>query len=136
MIAKFHRHLTTSSFLLLTSAFLSACSQRADVPLYPYGHEGYAPPSSPAPINGAPASYTSSLKQNQLSSRQNVAMSDEESDKQPAGTTVSRQTGSSESVIKKGKIKKQTTTSEEIIETSSSTVIETIAVPSPDQDAR
>jgi hypothetical protein len=67
-------------------------------------------------------------------SRQNVPISDEQAASQRAGTTHSRQTASSETVIKKGKIKKQTSTTEEIIETSSSTIVETIAVLSAVQD--
>ena len=63
-------------------------------------------------------------------------MSDREVAMQPAGTTRSRQTASSETVIKKGKIKKQTSSTEEVIETDTSTVVDTISVPTSDQEAR
>lgn len=63
-------------------------------------------------------------------------MSDEESDRQPAGSVVSSQTASSETVIKKGKIKKQTSVTEEVVETDTSIVVDTFSVPTADQDAR
>jgi len=63
-------------------------------------------------------------------------MSDEQSSSQRPGSTQSRQTGSSETVIKKGKIKKQTSTTEDVIETDTSTVVDTFSVPTTDQDAR
>ena len=63
-------------------------------------------------------------------------MSNEEAASQPAGTTRSCQTASSETVTQKGKIKKQTSTTEEVIETDTSTVVETYSVPSSDQEIR
>lgn len=127
-----------SYFLLLTSALLSACMQRPPLRPYPHGGEGFAPPTAfqPAAIGGAPANYTSSLHQTNLVARQNVPISDEQAASQRPGTTQSRETGLSETVIKKGKIKKQTTTNEEIIESDTSTVVDTFSVPTSDQDAR
>jgi hypothetical protein len=124
-------HFPTSSLILLTSvALLSACSPRSELPSGYYGDAAVAPP----PVSSAPAAYSSSLHQTNVVSRQNVPISDEQAASQRAGTTHSRQTASSETVIKKGKIKKQTSTTEEIIETSSSTIVETIAVLSAVQD--
>jgi hypothetical protein len=127
-----------SCFLLLTAALLSACTQRPPLRPYPYGGEGFAPPTAyqPAAIGGAPANYTSYLHQTNLVSRQNVPFSDEEAASQRPGTTQSRQTASSETVTQKGKIKKQTSTMEEVIETDTSTVVETYSVPSSDQEIR
>jgi hypothetical protein len=128
-----------SSFILLTLlAFLGACTQRPPLRPYPYGGEGFAPPTAyqPAAIGGAPANYTSSLHQTNLVARQNVPFSDEEASPQRPGTTQSRQTASSETVIKKGKLKKQTSTTEDVIETDTSTVVDTFSVPTSDQDAR
>jgi hypothetical protein len=123
----------TSSFILLTSAaFFSACSQQSELPPGYYGDAAIAPP----PPSSAPANYSSSLHQSQVVSRQNVPISDEQAASQRAGTTRTRQTASSESVIKNGKIKKQTSTTEEIIETDTSTVVETYSVPSSDQEIR
>ena len=127
-----------SCFLLLTSALLSACTQRPPLRPYPYGGECIVPPAvyQPAAIGGAPANYTSSLHQTNLVARQNVPFSNEEAASQRPGTTQSRQTASSETVIKKGKIKKQTSTIEEVVETDTSTVVDTFSVPTSDQDAR
>jgi hypothetical protein len=128
-----------SSFILLTLlAFLGACTQRPPLRPYPYGGEGIAPPAvyQPAAIGGAPANYTSSLHQTNLVARQNVPISEEQAASQRPGTTQSRQTASSETVIKKGKIKKQTSTTEDVIETDTSTVVDTFSVPTSDQDAR
>jgi hypothetical protein len=123
----------TSSFLLLTSAaFFSACSQQSELPPGYYGDAAIAPP----PPSSAPANYSSSLHQSQVVSRQNVPISDEQAASQRAGTTRTRQTSSSETVAKHGKIKKQTSTTEEIIETDTSTVVETYSVPTSDEDAR
>ena len=131
--------LHTSSFLLLTSAaLLSACANRTDISPYPYSGDGFAPPTAygAATTGGAPADYSSSLHQTNVVSRQNVPISDEQAASQRAGTTRTRQTDSSETVTKRGKIKKQTSTTEEIIETDTSTVVETYSVPTSDQDAR
>ena len=128
-----------SSFILLTLlAFLGACTQRPPLRPYPYGGEGIAPPAvyQPTAIGGAPANYTSSLHQTNLVARENVPISDEQAASQRPGTTQSRQTASSETVIKKGKIKKQTSTTEEVVETDTSTVVDTFSVPTSDQDAR
>jgi hypothetical protein len=121
---KLRNPLQTSYFILLTSIFLSACTQRPPLRPYPYGGEGFVPPTAfqPVAIGGAPAKYTSSLHQTNLVARQNVPISDEQAASQRSGTTQSRQTASSETVITKGKIKKQTSTTEEIIETSPSTI--------------
>jgi hypothetical protein len=125
--------LPTSSFLLLTSvAFFSACSQQSELPPDYHGDAAIAPP----PASSAPANYSSSLHQSQVVSRQNVPISDEQAASQRAGTTRTRQTSSSETVAKHGKIKKQTSTTEEIIETDTSTVVETYSVPSSDQEIR
>lgn len=124
--------LPTSSFLLLTSAFFSACSQRSELPPGYYRDAAIAPP----PVSSAPANYSSSLHQTNVVSRQNVPISDEQAASQRAGTTRTRQTDSSETVAKHGKIKKQTSTTEEIIETDTSTVVETYSVPSSDQEIR
>jgi hypothetical protein len=132
MTTKLRHHLTTSSFLLLTSAFFSACSQRSELPPGYYGDAAIAPP----PVSSTPANYSSSLHQSQVVSRQNVPISDEQAASQRPGTTQSRQTGSSETMIKKGKIKKQTSTTEEVVETDTSTVVDTFSVPTSDQDAR
>lgn len=138
MSIKIRTPLHTSYFLLLTSAFLGACTQRSPLHSYPYGGEGFAPPTAlqPAAIGGAPANYTSSLHQTNLVARQNVPISDEQAASQRPGTTQSRQTASSETVITKGKIKKQTSTTEDVIETDTSTVVDTFSVPTSDQDAR
>jgi hypothetical protein len=127
-----------SCFLLLISALLSACTQRPQLRPYPYGGEGIAPPAvyQPAAIGGVPANYTSSLHQTNLVARQNVPISDEQAASQRPDNTQSRQTASSETVIKKGKIKKQTSTIEEVIETDTSTVVDTFSVPTSDQDPR
>ena len=131
MTTKFR--LPTSSFILLTSAaFFSACSQQSELPPGYYGDAAIAPP----PPSSAPANYSSSLHQSQVVSRQNVPISDEQAASQRAGTTRTRQTSSSETVAKHGKIKKQTSTTEEIIETDTSTVVETYSVPSSDQEIR
>jgi hypothetical protein len=131
MINKLRLH--TSSFLVLTSAaFFSACSQKGELPPGYYGEAAIAPP----PASNAPADYSSSLHQSNVVSRQNVPISDEQAASQRAGTTRTRQTASSETVIKNGKIKKQTSTTEEIIETDTSTVVETYSVPSSDQEIR
>jgi hypothetical protein len=125
--------LPTSSFILLTSAaFFSACSQQSELPPGYYGDAAIAPP----PPSSAPANYSSSLHQSQVVSRQNVPISDEQAASQRAGTTRTRQTDSSETVAKLGKIKKQTSTTEEIIETDTSTVVDTYSVPSSDQEIR
>jgi hypothetical protein len=122
-----------SSFLLLTSvAFFSACSQQSELPPGYYGDAAIAPP----PPSSAPAKYTSSLHQTHVVSRQNVPISNEQAASQRAGTTRTRQTDSSETVTKKGQIKKQTSTTEEIIETDTSTVVDTYSVPSSDQEIR
>lgn len=138
MSMKLRIPLHTSYFLLLTSAFLGACTQHQPLRPYSYGGEGFAPPTAfqPAAIGGAPANYTSSLHQTNLVARQNVPISDEQAASQRPGTTQSRQTASSETVIKKGKIKKQTSTIEEVIETDTSTVVDTFSIPTSDQDAR
>ena len=135
---KLRNSFPTSYFILLTSTFLSACTQRPPLRPYPYGGEGIAPPAAyqPAAIGGAPANYTSALHQTNLVARQNVPISDEQAASQRPGTTQSRQTASSETVIKKGKIKKQTSTTEEVVETDTSTVVDTFSVPTSDQDAR
>ena len=128
-----------SSFILLTLlAFLGACAQRQPPPGIGYGGEGFAQPTAfqPAAIGGAPANYNSSLNQTNLVARQNVPISDEQAASQRPGTTQSRQTASSETVIKKGKIQKQTSTTEEVVETDTSTVVDTFSVPTSDQDAR
>ena len=139
MSMKLRNPLHTSSFSLLTSVvLLSACTQRPPLRPYPYGGEGFAPPTAfqPAAIGGAPANYTSALHQTNLVARQNVPISDEQAASQRPGTTQSRQTASSETVIKKGKIKKQTSTTEEVIESDTSTVADSFSVPTSDQDAR
>jgi hypothetical protein len=125
MTTKFR--LPTSSFLVLTSAFFSACSQQSELPPGYYGDAAIAPP----PPSSAPANYSSSLHQGQVVSRQNVPISDEQAASQRAGTTRTRQTSSSETVTKHGKIKKQTSTTEEIIKTDPSKVI-----PASDEEAR
>jgi len=137
MTTKLRPHLTISCFLLLTSALLSACTQRPSLRPYPYGGEGFAPSTAfqPVAIGGAPANYNSSLHQTNLVARQNVPISDEQTASQRPGTTQSRQTASSETVTKKGKIKKQTSTTEDVIETDTSTVVDTFSVPTSDQDA-
>jgi hypothetical protein len=104
------------SFLLLTSiALLTACSSTQRHPV---------------------SSYSSYLNDSQVVGRQNVPISDEQAASQRAGTTRTRQTDSSETVTKKGQIKKQTTTTAELIETDTSTVVDTFSVPTSDQDAR
>ena len=138
MSIKLRIPLHTFSFILLTAALLSACTQRPPLRPYPYGGEGFAPPTAyqPAAIGGAPANYTSSLHQTNLVARRNIPISDEQAASQRPGTIQSRQTGSSETAIKKGKIKKQTSTTEEVVETDTSTVVDTFSVPTSDQDAR
>jgi hypothetical protein len=65
-----------------------------------------------------------------------VPMSNEEANRQKSGTTVTKKTASSETLIKNGKIKKQTSTNEEQIESETSTVVETLSIPAADQDMR
>lgn len=103
------------SYFFLLACLLPACSS-----------------THPRPV----ASYSSYLNDSQVTARPMVPMSDEEAEEQRAGTTVSRKTASSETVIKKGKIKNQTSTTEEVIETDTSTVVDTFSVPTADQDAR
>ena len=107
--------LHTSSFIVLTSALLTACSSTQRHPV---------------------ASYSSYRNDSQVVGRQVVPMSDEQASSQRPGSTQSRQTASSETVIKKGKIKKQTSTTEEVIESDTSTVADSFSVPTSDQDAR
>jgi hypothetical protein len=102
------------SLVLLTSAFLPACAS-----------------SQPRPV----ASYISALNAPSRESRNVVPMSDKEIDNQPAGATRKR-TAESQTTVKHGKIKKQTSTTEEIIETDTSTVVDTYSVPTSDEDAR
>jgi hypothetical protein len=138
MSIKLRIPLQTSYVILLTSALLSACTQRPPLRSYPYGGEGFAPPAAygAATTGGASADYSSSLHQSNVVSRQNVPISDEQAASQRAGTSRTRQTDSSETVAKHGKIKKQTSTTEEIIETDTSTVVDTFSVPTSDEDAR
>ena len=114
MKPKFHFLLHPSYFFLLI-CLLPACSS-----------------THPRPV----ASYSSYLNDSQVTARQMVPMSNEEAEKQRPGSTQSRQTASSETVIKKGKIKKQTSTTEEVIESDTSTVADSFSVPTSDQDAR
>ena len=88
--------------------------------------------TQPRPV----ASSSSYLNDSQVTARQMVPMRNEESERQPAGSVVSSQTASGETVIKKGKIKKQTSVTEEVVETDTSTVVDTFSVPTADQDAR
>ena len=80
--------------------------------------------------------YSSQLTEPQVESCGLVAMSDQEARKQRAGTTKTRKTASSQVVSKIGQIKKQTSEEEEVIETRTSTVVDTISVPTADQDVR
>ena len=81
-------------------------------------------------------SYSSQLTDPQVESCGLVAMSDQEARKQRAGTTKTRKTASSQVVSKNGQIKKQTSEEEEVIETRTSTVVDTLSVPTADQDVR
>jgi hypothetical protein len=124
-------HFPTSSLILLTSvALLSACSPRSELPSGYYGDAAVAPP----PVSSAPAAYSSSLHQTNVVSRQNVPISDEQAATQRAGTTRTRQTASSETISKRGKLKRHSNTTEEIVETEQATVVETLSVPTSDQD--
>jgi hypothetical protein len=87
--------------------------------------------TQPRPV----ASYSSRLNESQVNARQMVPMSDEEANHQKAGTTISRKTASSETVSKRGQIKKHTSTNEEQIETETSTFVDTFSVPTSDKDA-
>ncbi len=107
--------LHTSSFIVLTSALLTACSSTQRHPV---------------------ASYSSYRNDSQVVGRQMVPVSNEEANRQKSGTTVTMKTASSESLIKSGKIKKQTSSTEEVIETDTSTVADSFSVPTSDQDAR
>jgi hypothetical protein len=80
--------------------------------------------------------YSSQLTDPQVESCGLVAMSDQEARKQRAGTTITRKTASSQVVSKNGQIKKQTSEEEDVIETRTSTVVDTIPVPTADQDVR
>jgi len=82
------------------------------------------------------ASYSTYLNDSQVAARQMVPMSNEEANRQKSGTTVTKKTASSETLIKNGKIKKQTSTNEEQIESETSTVVETLSIPAADQDMR
>ena len=81
-------------------------------------------------------SYASTLREPQTESQSLIAMSDQEARQQRAGTTKTRQTASSQTIAKQGQIKKQTSTSEEVIQTETIRVIDSIAIPTSDQDAR
>jgi hypothetical protein len=132
-----HRHLF-SYFLVLTSALLSACASRTPIPPDYNSIAGYVPSNSyqPAPIAGAPAIYRSTYQDSNIASRQLVPMSDGEAAKQPAGTTHIHKTETGETVIKNGKVKKQSSTTEEVIETNTTTTIDSISVPTSDQDTK
>ena len=80
--------------------------------------------------------YSSQLTDPQVESCGLVAMSDQEARKQRAGTTKTRQTASSQVISKNGQIKKQTSEEEDVIETRTSTVVDTLSVPTADQDVR
>jgi hypothetical protein len=80
--------------------------------------------------------YSNRFSDPQIQSQGLVAMSDQEARKQRAGTTKTRQTASGQVISKNGQIKKQTSVKEEVIETRTSTVIDTISVPTADQDVR
>ena len=80
--------------------------------------------------------YSSQLTDPQVESCGLVAMSDQEARKQRAGTTKTRKTASNQVVSKNGQIKKQTSEEEEVIETRTSTVVDTLSVPTADQDVR
>jgi hypothetical protein len=80
--------------------------------------------------------YSLRLTDPQIQSQGLVAMSDQEARKQRAGTSKTRQTASGQVISKNGQIKKQTSVKEEVIETRTSTVIDTISVPTADQDVR
>ena len=82
------------------------------------------------------AHYTTACTDPKVESRGLVAMSDQEARKQRAGTTKTHKTASGQVISKNGQIKKQTSVEEEVIETRTSTVIDTISVPTADQDVR
>lgn len=103
------------SFLLLTSAFLSACAT-----------------NQPRPV----ASYSSALDSSESEPRQLAVMSDLDAKKQRAGTVKKESTAMSQSTTKRGKLQKQETEVTELIETNISTVIETATAPTADQDMR
>jgi hypothetical protein len=63
-------------------------------------------------------------------------MSDQEARKQRAGASKTHKTASGQVISKNGQIKKQTSVEEDVIETRTSTVIDTISVPTADQDVR
>lgn len=116
MNLNFHRKSPSSfSFLLLTSALLTACAS-----------------SQPRPV----ASYSSVLHSSESEPRQLATMSDEEMDDQAADTTTIETTASSQTTSKRGKIKKQESEVTELVETDISTVIETTSSPTADQDVR
>ena len=105
----------TFYFLLLTSAFLTACAS-----------------SQPRPV----ASYSSALRSSESEPRQLATMSDKEVGDQRAGTTKKETTAESQTTSKRGKIKKQESEVTELVETDISTVIETTSSPTADQDVR
>jgi len=82
------------------------------------------------------AHYTRASTDPKVESCGLVAMSDQEARKQRAGTSKTHKTASGQVISKNGQIKKQTSVEEEVIETRTSTVIDTISVPTADQDVR
>ena len=82
------------------------------------------------------AHYTRASTDPKVESCGLVAMSDQEARKQRAGTSKTRQTASGQVISKNGQIKKQTSEEEEVIETRTSTVVDTLSVPTADQDVR
>jgi hypothetical protein len=103
------------AFSFLATVFLAACSS-----------------TQPRPV----ANYASYLNEPEVQSRQVVPMYDSEAKQQKAGTTLSRKTATTESASRNGRLKKQTSTKEEILETESSRVVEIQTVPTSDQDVR
>ena len=109
------QRLCRSAFLVLFTVVLSACAN-----------------TRPPVVDD----YSLRVTDPQIQSQGLVAMSDQEARKQRAGTTKTRQTASGQVISKNGQIKKQTSVKEEVIETRTSRVIDTISVPTADQDVR
>jgi hypothetical protein len=115
MTSKLHNPLQTSSFILLTSTFLSACASSQSRPV---------------------ASYSSALRSSDTESRQLASMSDEDIGDQPAGSIRKEKTAESQTTAKKGKIQKQESEVTELVETDITTVIDTSSSPTANQDVK
>lgn len=107
-----HIRLSTSSFLLLTSAFFSACSQQSELPPDYHGDAAVAPPPELASASGG--TYTRTMSDSRVVSKKTEPASNAEVRRligKPQGITTKETV--SESVYKNGKLQKHQTTERE-----------------------